>query len=105
MNARELFLQQHSAVHAAAVGGNKASGAERTFGGMTDAQIYDPKDSSVKGIHSMFIIRGEPETYNLPPKPEVPSIYLKEGWKSAAFEAVAMVGAVVASFLLLGRKG
>jgi formate dehydrogenase iron-sulfur subunit len=73
--------------------------------GMADAHIYDPTDSSVKGIHSMFIIRGEPETYNLPPKPEVPSIHLKEGWKSAAFEAVGMVGAVVASFLLLGRKG
>jgi formate dehydrogenase iron-sulfur subunit len=73
--------------------------------GMSDARIYDPTDTSVKGIHSLFIIRGEPETYNLPPKPEVPTIYLKEGWKSAAFEAVAMVGAVVASFLLWGRKG
>jgi hypothetical protein len=72
---------------------------------MSDAQIYDPVDTSVKGIHSMFIIRGEPETYNLPPKPEVPTVYLKDGWKSAAFEAAAMVGAVVASFLLWGRKG
>ena len=73
--------------------------------GMSDAQIYDPIDTSVKGIHSMFIIRGEPETYNLPRKPEVPTVYLKEGWKSAAFEAAAMVGAVVASFLLWGKRG
>ena len=73
--------------------------------GMSDARLYDPRDTSVKGIHSMFILRGEPETYNLPPKPEVPTVYLRDGWKSAAFEAVAMVGAVVASFLLWGRKG
>ena len=71
---------------------------------MTDAQIYDPTDTSVKGVHAMFILRGEPETYNLPPRPEVPTIYLKEGWKSAAVEAVAMVGAVVASFLFLGSR-
>jgi hypothetical protein len=70
-----------------------------------DARLYDATDTSVKGIHAMFMIRGEPETDNLPPKPEAPTVYLKEGWKSAAFEAVAMVGAVVASFLLWSRKG
>jgi formate dehydrogenase iron-sulfur subunit len=68
--------------------------------GMTDARVYDPTDTSVKGIHSIFIIRGEPETYNLPPKPEVPTIYLKEGWRNAAIEAVAMVAAVATSFLV-----
>jgi formate dehydrogenase iron-sulfur subunit len=71
--------------------------------GMTDARVYDPVDTSVKGIHAVFILRGEPETYNLPPKPEVPTIYLKEGWKNAAIEAVAMVGAVAAAFLVWGR--
>ena len=39
MDARDLFLGQHAAVHSAAVGGNKASAAERTFGGMTDEQM------------------------------------------------------------------
>jgi hypothetical protein len=39
MDARDLFLTQHSAVHSAAVGGNKASGAERTFAGLTDDQM------------------------------------------------------------------
>jgi hypothetical protein len=39
MDARELFLDQHAAVHSAAVGGNKMSLAERTFGGVTDAQM------------------------------------------------------------------
>ena len=72
--------------------------------GMSDAKIYDPVDTSVKGLHSIFLIRGEPETYNLPPKPEVPTIYLRDGWKSAAFEAVSMVAAVAAAFLFWGQR-
>jgi hypothetical protein len=39
MDARELFLDQHAAVHSAAVGGNKVSAAERTFAGLTDEQM------------------------------------------------------------------
>jgi hypothetical protein len=39
MDARDLFLEQHAAVQSAAVGGNKASAAERTFAGLTDDQM------------------------------------------------------------------
>ena len=39
MDARDLFLAQHSAVHSKAVGGNAASAAERTFGGLTEDQM------------------------------------------------------------------
>ena len=39
MDARDLFLDQHAAMHSAAVGGNKMSAAERTFTGLTDAQM------------------------------------------------------------------
>ena len=39
MDARDMFLQQHSVVHSAAVGGNKASAAERTLTGLTDDQM------------------------------------------------------------------
>ncbi len=39
MDTRDLFLDQHSAMHSAAVGGNKMSAAERTFGGLTDEQM------------------------------------------------------------------
>jgi hypothetical protein len=39
MDARDLFLDQHTAVHSTAVGGNKASGAERVFGGLGDEQM------------------------------------------------------------------
>ena len=39
MDARDLFLDQHAVMHSAAVGGNKMSSAERTFAGVTDAQM------------------------------------------------------------------
>ena len=36
MDAKDLFLMQHSAVHTVAVGGNKASAAERVLNGLSD---------------------------------------------------------------------
>src|SRR5215475_8003329 len=39
MDGKDLFLEQHAAVHSAAVGGNKMSAAERTYGGLTDEQM------------------------------------------------------------------
>lgn len=39
MDIRELFLDQHAAMHSPAVGGNKMSLAERTFAGLTDEQM------------------------------------------------------------------
>ena len=39
MDVRGLFLDQHAAMHSATVGGNKTSAAERTFAGLTDAQM------------------------------------------------------------------
>lgn len=73
--------------------------------GMQDAQIYDPVDTSVKGIHALFILRGEPETYNLPRRPEVPTIYLKDGWKSSAVEGLVLLAGVAFSFLASRKSG
>ena len=39
MDIRELFLDQHAAMHSAAVGGNKMSQAERAFAGLSDEQM------------------------------------------------------------------
>ena len=65
--------------------------------GMDDAQIYDPTNTSVKGIHAFFLVRGDAKQYNLPPKPEVPLVYMKQGWKSSAIGAGALVlGALLA---------
>jgi formate dehydrogenase iron-sulfur subunit len=65
--------------------------------GMQDAQLYDPRDTSVGGLHAFFILRGDPRQYNLPPKPEVPTSYLKDGWRSSAVAAgLLLVGSVFA---------
>ena len=65
--------------------------------GYADAQIYNPVDTSVGGIHAFFLLLGSPEEFGLPPRPEVPTINLRGAWTSAAVTSVfALVGAVLA---------
>jgi len=66
--------------------------------GYQDARIYDPQETSVAGIHAFFVILGQPETYNLPPAPEVPTVYLKSAWMSALLSAAIMAAIVCAAF-------
>ena len=61
--------------------------------------LYDPRETSVGGIHAMFIVRGDPEAYNLPAQPEVPTIYLRDGWRSAAAAAIVAVAGTALAFL------
>jgi formate dehydrogenase iron-sulfur subunit len=72
--------------------------------GVDDAVIYNPVDTSVKGIHAFFLLRGDPRAYNLPPEPEVPTIYQKKAWTSAAVAAGAMLGATLLAFLGDNRR-
>lgn len=73
--------------------------AELASGGVHDAQIYDPQDSSVGGTHAVFVVRGDPKTYNLPPNPEVPTVHLQRGWKSAGIAAGLMLAGTLLAFL------
>jgi formate dehydrogenase iron-sulfur subunit len=73
--------------------------------GMTDANLYDPLDTSVAGAHALFIIRGDARTYNLPPAPEVPTIYLKKAWTSSALAAGLLFGGTLLAFLSAGKNG
>jgi formate dehydrogenase iron-sulfur subunit len=68
--------------------------------GFQDANIYDPAKSSVGGVHAFFVILGEPEAYNFPPAPEVPTIHLKSAWTSALVSAIIIFAAVCAAFAL-----
>ena len=85
----------------------RARGAERVetlrAQGYDDAQLYDPRETSVAGIHAFFLLLGEAEAYGLPPKPEVPTIYLKSSWLAAAATAVGAIAAVAAAFILFGQ--
>jgi hypothetical protein len=72
--------------------------------GIDDANYYDPTHTSVAGIHAMFIVRGDERAYNLPPNPEVPTIYAKKGWKSAAMAAGMLLGGTLLAFLSDGAR-
>jgi formate dehydrogenase iron-sulfur subunit len=69
--------------------------------GYADAQVYDPRETSVRGTHAFFLILGEPEAYGLPPKPQAPTIYLKSAWMAAIATAVAVAVVTVSAFGLL----
>ncbi len=61
--------------------------------GQPDAQLYNPKHTSVKGIHAFFLLLSAPEAYNLPPHPEIPTIYLRASY--TAMVATALLAAAV----------
>jgi formate dehydrogenase iron-sulfur subunit len=67
--------------------------------GFDDVHLYNPIESSVGGIHALFITRGDPTTYNLPPHPEVPTKYLRRGWASAGVAAGMLVLSALLAFL------
>ena len=67
--------------------------------GMRDANLWDPVETSVGGTHAFFILRGDPRAYNLPPKPEVPTIYLRKAWTSSAIGAALLLGGALVAFL------
>lgn len=85
----------------------RARGAERVrtlrAQGYSDAQLYDPRETSVRGMHAFFLILGEPEAYGLPPKPQVPTIYLKSAWTSAVVTSIAALLATLLAFAFFAR--
>jgi formate dehydrogenase iron-sulfur subunit len=82
----------------------RARGRERVetlrASGYGDAQLYDPQETSVGGIHAFFLLLGEAEAYGLPPKPQVPTIYLKSSWTAALVAALGALVAVGLAFAL-----
>jgi hypothetical protein len=81
MDARDLFLEQHASVHSTAVGGNKMSAAERTFGGLTDDQMRVRPREDLNSLAWLLwhIARGEDIFLNpiLTGRPQV----LDEAWR------------------------
>lgn len=69
--------------------------------GYDDAELYDPTQTSVQGIHALFLLLGEPEDYKLPPRPEAPTIYLTAAYGSVVGTAVLTLALVMAMFIWL----
>ena len=72
--------------------------------GMRDAQIYNPKESSVGGTHAFFLVRGDPALYNLPANPQLPTMLLRPAWTAAAGAAGVLLGGALVAFLLFGNS-
>jgi formate dehydrogenase iron-sulfur subunit len=65
--------------------------------GMTDANIWNPKETSVGGTHAFFLVRGDAAQYNLPANPQVPTTLLGPAWRAAAAAAATIaIGSLVA---------
>jgi formate dehydrogenase iron-sulfur subunit len=49
-------------------------------------------------------VRGDPRAYNLPPRPEVPTEYMKKAWKSSAIGAGMLLAGSLLAFLFENRS-
>jgi len=70
--------------------------------GVTDATLYDAANTSVGGIHSLFILRGDPLDFNLPANPMVPTVHLRAGWTAALAASVGLFAAAFAALRIAG---
>jgi formate dehydrogenase iron-sulfur subunit len=68
--------------------------------GYSDAHVYDARGTSVGRTHALFILLGEPEAYNFPPAPDVPTVHLRSAWTAAAVAAAVGFLILCAAFLL-----
>lgn len=68
--------------------------------GITDAVVYDPRETSVGGTHAIFLVRGDPADYNLPANPQVPTVLLPVAWQSAGWASALMLVVTIAAFLV-----
>jgi formate dehydrogenase iron-sulfur subunit len=62
--------------------------------------LYDPRETSVRGVHALFILLGDPEPYGLPPRPESPTVHLESAWLSAFLCAVAALALTFGAFAI-----
>jgi formate dehydrogenase iron-sulfur subunit len=72
--------------------------------GMNDANLYNSSHTSVGGTHAMFIVRGDVRSYNLPPNPQIPTVYLKKAWTASAIGAAMLLGGALIAFLSDGQR-
>ncbi|MDQ3879166.1 MAG: 4Fe-4S dicluster domain-containing protein [Actinomycetota bacterium] len=73
--------------------------------GMTEAYLYGVDETSqpgTEGLNAFFLLVDEPEVYNLPPDPVVPTKRAPATWASMAAACLALGAAAIGS-VLFGR--
>lgn len=70
--------------------------------GMEEAYLYgvdEINQPGTGGLNAFFLLADEPEVYNLPPDPVVPTVLGLESWRSAALAAVGLAASAAAAVL------
>ncbi len=75
--------------------------------GLNEAYLYGADAASqpgTEGLNAFFLLLDEPEAYNLPPDPVVPTKNASESWTSMALAALG-VGVIALSSVFASRDG
>jgi formate dehydrogenase iron-sulfur subunit len=75
--------------------------------GRTDAYLYGADAESqpgTKGLNAFFLLTAEPEAYNLPPDPVVPTERGKEAWLSLGAALFGLATLAIAAVAAGGRR-
>jgi len=70
--------------------------------GMQEAYLYGADAASqpgTEGLNAFFLLVDQPEAYNLPPDPVVPTKKVKEAWTSFALAAAGLIAVAIGSAL------
>lgn len=74
--------------------------------GMSEAYLYGADAASqpgTEGLNAFFLLVDQPEVYNLPPDPIVPTKKAPRAWSNMAAACIALAGAAIAS-VIAGRS-
>src|SRR5512142_169415 len=74
--------------------------------GVAEAYLYGEDAASqpgTAGLHAFFLLCDEPEVYNLPPQPVVPTRRVAEAWWAMAGSVVGLAALAVGA--VLGGRG
>ena len=68
-----------------------------------DARLYGVDQPGTGGLHAVSVITDEPEVYNLPPAPSVPTKGVGRSWLAAAAGAAGLLALAAGAMLLEDR--
>ena len=77
------------------------------YDGMQEAYLYGADAAGqpgTEGLNAFFLLVDQPEAYNLPPDPVVPTKRVRAAWGSFALAAFGLCAAAIGSVMAGGRK-